>query len=101
MSEKKSLSFLSEPMFIERANQCEDKEAFRALLAEYGEEADAAEAEQLLRELAEMTDPGEGELSEDVLENVSGGAGPSFWLLGWTASRLLRGNRFHGGGGRT
>ena len=91
MGETKFGAFLGEPAFIERTRRCESTEDFQNLLSEYGAAASPEETQTLLRELADLTDPGDGELSEEALEMVSGGgATASYWVLGRLASRLLK-----------
>lgn len=111
MSETKFGAFLGEPLFIEKAKRCDSIEAFCTLLKEYKAEATLEEAKGLLNELAGLVDTGDGELSEETLERVSGGgAVASFWVLAQTAMQILKrrgsttfkgsSGRTHGGGGR-
>ncbi len=84
----------------EEMERVETIEEFRQLAAKNGIDFSESEAEELISSLGRTTVSGNGELSEDELENVSGGSMSviALPLMLSAARRLMRG-RIRGSGG--
>lgn len=84
----------------EEMERVETIEEFRQFAAKNGIDFSETEAEELISSLGRTTASGNGELSEDELENVSGGSMSVIALpLMLSAARRLMRARIHGGGG--
>jgi len=89
--ETKELQFLDDQAFIDKFLAAESAEEVQALFREQGVELTLEDVEKIGQEIREATmkNAGEGELSDDAMEQVAGG-GLGSWLLKTVGKKVTK-----------
>ena len=89
--ETKELQFLDDQAFIDKFLAAESAEEVQALFREQGVELTLEDVEKIGQEIREATmkNAGEGELSDDAMEQVAGG-GLGGWLLKTVGKKVTK-----------